>query len=409
MVRRLFLFNPTNEMAIANGHVSYMPPALLKQFEIDLAAFPWIMANENDFILVPEEKKNSLNHLNRFELTLPRLISKPEDIQREEIKNLWLEPWGWSPAVYRCINPFLGFVHRQWQTHPFKQWESYHKHLLSRETGYQLLKNITEIKNQSPNDYDLIHLTESPIVIDQQNDLDLILKQISAPAIVKTPFSASGRGLYRIRTKQDDPSESPWVRGMLRRQGKIYIEKMLPKIQDVSFQFMLSNSKIKYCGHNFFYADASGQFAGCAIGEPNAQSKIFEDKTMLKTALNQASVLIKAGLNQMKLNQRYVGPAGVDGIFFKHHDGRILLQPCLEINLRHNMGMANIFFKKKLHPEARGIWKTGLFKKNEWQKFCEEHFAKAPLIVSDGKIRHGFLPFVTPEANNGFGAWLMLE
>ncbi|WP_462318594.1 hypothetical protein [Marinilabilia sp.] len=409
MVRRLFLFNPTNEMAISNGQVSYMPPAQLKQFEKDLAALPWLMADENDFILVPEEKKGCLSHLTEYGLPLPRLISKPEDIQNEGIDNLWFEPWGWSPAVYRFLNPFLKFAHSKWSEHPFSNWKNHHKHLLSRDTGYQLLEVITKIKSQSPNDYDLIHLPDAPMVVDQEKDLDLVLKHMAPPSVVKTPFSAAGRGLFRIRTKEDDPAQSPWVKGMLKRQGKIYIEKMLPKIQDVSFQFWLSENSIRYCGHNFFYADPSGQFAGCAIGPPDDKSRLFKEDAILNKALKQASILLETGLKQMNLNQKYIGPAGIDGIFFRNFDGRTLLQPCLEINLRHNMGMVNIFFKKKLHPKAIGIWKTGLFRQNEWMKFCREKSEKAPLKVSDGQISHGFLPFVAPDNSNKFGAWLMLE
>ncbi|MBZ4677162.1 MAG: hypothetical protein JG782_1782, partial [Anaerophaga sp.] len=48
MVSKLFLFNPTNELAIANGQVSYMPPANLRRFENDLASLPWILSDEDD-------------------------------------------------------------------------------------------------------------------------------------------------------------------------------------------------------------------------------------------------------------------------------------------------------------------------------------------------------------------------
>ncbi|PWD98764.1 ATP-grasp domain-containing protein [Marinilabilia rubra] len=409
MMRRFFLFNPTNEMAIANGQVSYMPPAHLKQFENDLAALPWLMANENDIILVPEGKMESLSHLAQYDLKLPRLISGPEDINNEGINELWPEPWGWSPAVYRSFKPFNDFIDSSWQTHPFNKWDENHKQLLSRETGYELLKTIKNIKTASPGDFDLIFLPEAPMVIDHEADLSKILESMAPPAVIKTPFSASGRGLYRIRNSQDNPEKSPWVKGMLKRQGKVYIEKMLCKVQDVSFQFMLSEKEINYCGHNFFYADPSGQFAGCAIGEPVINSQILADKTVLETAIEQASTLLGRGLKKMNLSHNYWGPAGVDGIFFKHSDGRLLLQPCLEINLRHNMGMANIFFKKKLHPEAIGSWQTGLFQKEEWKKFCHEKKKSMPVILCDGKIRHGFLPFVSPENPQLFGAWLTLK
>ena len=185
-------------------------------------------------------------------------------------------------------------------------------------------------------------------------------------------------------------------------------DTLLNKIQDVSFQFMIKENNVEYIGHNFFYTDTSGQFAGCDIGGPVNHSRLFNDREKINTAIFQAANLIKQGIELLKLDKQYEGPAGIDGIFFKDDEGLLKLQPCLEINLRYNMGAANIFLKKRIHPEAKGIWKTGVFKNNEWMNFCLERTRKNPPRFTNRKLHHGFLPFTDPNGNKLFGAWLEL-
>lgn len=406
MKSRLFFFNPTNEMAIANGEVSYMPPRNLLKFEHDMAALPWLLGDDKDFVLVKEKKENSLEHLSGYNWKIPKIISSPDDLPQTSRQNLWFNPWGWSPSVYKHFKEFLPFVHPQWEDHPFSKWNDHMADLLSRETGYQLLKTLKEIKSDNENHYSLISLPENPLQITKQEDLPDILKKLSPPLIIKTPFSASGRGLFRIRSLDDAPEDSQWVKGMLKRQGKIYIEKMLNKIQDVSFQFYLTENSIKYLGHNFFYTEASGQFAGCAIGYPENDSSLFADQKKVNEAILQATELLKEGLEKSEVYKHYTGPAGIDGIFFEDENGSLRLQPCLEINFRYNMGYANVLFKRKMHPSARGRWKTGIFAKEEWQQFCKTEKEKHPVQMLDGNPVKGFIPFVDPNSRKTFGAWL---
>jgi hypothetical protein len=406
MNSRLFFFNPTNEMAIANGQMSYMPPRNLHQFEQDLASLPWLLGDENDFVLVRQKQGNSLEHLHKFDWGIPKIISSPEDLQLSRKQEVWFAPWGWSPAVYRHFRQFELFAHPQWDNHPFSDWKTHMAELLSRETGYKLLKTLSQIKSVNKNHYSLISLPEMPLQVSRQEDLPGILKKLSPPLIVKTPFSASGRGLFRIRSHEDAPDNSQWVKGMLKRQGKIYIEEMLHKIQDVSFQFFMTESTIEYLGHNFFYTETSGQFAGCAIGEPENDSKLFSNGKKVQEAILQAAELLKEGIEKSGLHKQYTGPAGIDGIFFEDENGRLKLQPCLEINFRYNMGYANVLFKQKMHPTAKGKWKTGIFVKEEWQQFCKNETKKHPIQILDGKPVKGFIPFVDPGSSKKFGAWL---
>ncbi|MFO8001404.1 MAG: hypothetical protein R6U46_09175 [Marinilabilia sp.] len=409
MYSRLFLFNPTNEMAIANGQVSYMPPRHLFNFEKDLATLPWIFGTKNDFVLIPEKAGHSLEFLNDHGWDIPNPVSGPGDIPEWARGNLVFEPWGWSPAVYRQFRPFYEMVHPGWHNHPFSSWEKAHATILSRDTGYSLLNTISVFWKQSPDEYPLLYLPGQPLVVYHQKELASVMKQCTPPLLVKTPWSASGRGLFRIRDNNDDPSRSPWVKGMLQRQGKIYIEKTLDKIQDVSFQFFIEKGRIQYLGHNFFYADQTGQFSGCAVGPPVNEHPLFQDQGKIDEAVRQGAHLVKKGLENLSPELNYTGPAGVDGIFFRDENNQLKLQPCLEINLRYNMGLANIYLKRFIHPDARGIWKTGAFNQINWEAFCHQRKQENPPQLMKGKLRRGFLPLISPVGNKNFGVWLETE
>jgi hypothetical protein len=376
---------------------------------MDMAALPWLLGTEKDYILVRKKEGNSIQHLERFNWDLPSLVTSPEDLSSKDQHNLWFSPWGWSPAVYRHFKPWEPFSHPLWSSNPFANWRKELAGILSRETSYQLLKKIFAIKSANPSAYSLITIPDMPMEVYKEENLTEILQKQSPPLIVKTPFSASGRGLFRIRTAEDAPEKSLWVKGMLKRQGKIYIEKMLRKVQDVSFQFYMNPDEITFLGHNYFYAEASGQFAGCAIGIPETSSPLFRDQKLVSESIGQASELLHKGVSALGLNKHYTGPAGIDGIFTEDTNGKLKLQPCLEINLRYNMGYANVLFKQKMHPEAKGKWKTGIFTKEGWREFCQKESKKHPVKMLDGKPISGFIPFVDPEGNKLFGAWLHLR
>ncbi len=410
MNSQLFFFNPTNEMAIANGCNSYMPPSHLRKFEEDLATLPWILGTNKDYILVKKIAGNSLSHLTNIGWNVPTPVTGPSEITSTyNQEGLIFSPWGWSPAVYRHFKPFEKLAASQWQNHPLKKWNVQAAHLLSRETGYKLLETVGRINSEIKNANSCIYIPPPPMRITNRKELLNILTEFPPPLVIKTPWSASGRGLFRIRDKSDGPEKSSWVTGMLRKQGTLYVEKMLNKIQDVSFQFMIEKDNIKYLGHNFFYTDPSGQFAGCAIGHPDTLNTLFDDDRSINTAINTASQILKQGIEELNIDKYYKGPAGVDGIFFEDENGLLKLQPCLEINLRYNMGLANIYLKDRIHPNASGLWKTGVFKKAEWKQFCEVNSQKKILNFVDGKLCQGFLPFVEPDENKQFGAWLDLK
>ena len=51
----VFYFNPTCELAVANGEFSYMPPKLLREFEEDCSILPFVFATPDDVVLTDKK------------------------------------------------------------------------------------------------------------------------------------------------------------------------------------------------------------------------------------------------------------------------------------------------------------------------------------------------------------------
>jgi len=122
----------------------------------------------------------------------------------------------------------------------------------------------------------------------------------------------------------------------------------------VSFHFMAEAEKIIFLGAVFFETDQKGQFLGCYLRFPEREDI---DNALIAEACSQTSELLLKTLQETEINKKYQGPLGIDAIFFENGDGSLKINPCIEINLKHTMGLLNIFIREKIHPEKDGKWK----------------------------------------------------
>src|SRR5665648_132942 len=73
----IFLFNPTCELAVANGSENYMAPAQLRKFEDELSTLPWILANSMDIILADKVPSQQFtDQLESVGFRLPTFLKK---------------------------------------------------------------------------------------------------------------------------------------------------------------------------------------------------------------------------------------------------------------------------------------------------------------------------------------------
>ena len=122
--KRLWIFNPDCEMAIANGSKYYMPPANVVTMAEDLAVLPVFLGESEDWVLV----RNLPDPVFMASVYEP-LHLKAGFIQEAEagiLGEVKGEPWGWSPKMCHWLaERGMG---EEWKTER-KEWYSRRKEI----------------------------------------------------------------------------------------------------------------------------------------------------------------------------------------------------------------------------------------------------------------------------------------
>ena len=97
----LYLFNPDNEISIANGTNGYTPKANISIMADDLAFLSAYLAGKGDYVLVT--KMPDFDFMKSREEVFgldckPVIWEKAQLLSFNEIK-----PWGWSPRVHNLL------------------------------------------------------------------------------------------------------------------------------------------------------------------------------------------------------------------------------------------------------------------------------------------------------------------
>ena len=102
----VFYFNPTCELAVANGSFSYMPPRLLRDFENDCSVLPFVFGKSGDFVLTEKApSKEFILRLTDAGFEMPVFCSLKEMISGKTETIGSILPWGWSPALPDLNSP----------------------------------------------------------------------------------------------------------------------------------------------------------------------------------------------------------------------------------------------------------------------------------------------------------------
>lgn len=401
----LYIFNATSEMAISNGTVSFMPNKILTRFEQDLDILPICYTQEEDVILVnqiPDTKfleslKNVGISIPRFEL-FPQALTNQKFLKEEKGE---LRPWGWSNRIHHQLTPFKAQCNKDYLDQPNANWKIEHKELYSRKLALACLEHIKS--NSLSTKY--ISNDIFPIICTKQSEVEE-LQERWQQIVIKSPWSSSGRGLQVLRKAYINKSVEQALGGVLKSQGYVMVEALVDKQLDFSVQFH-SNGKgqLEYLGFGFFNTNDNGQYQANYIGfTPSifSQSLSKSDQELLINNIEQA--LIKHNIAD-----EYCGYLGVDCMLFLNKDGEMKIQPCLEINLRYNMGTIAIKLDPYIHSESKGTFNIYAEAKSDFVSFNKKMTQEHPFEMKDGKWFKGYLPLTSPNQDKLFGAYIFLE
>lgn len=360
-MKKLYIFNPENDMALASGSPYYMPPASAKKMASDLAMLPAWYADGGSRVLLADNRQ--VEWLQEESALLGQLEGWTE-IPEESIE---LMPWGWSPAL----------LHRLGNKASAKVDMEAIRRLSSRKTAVDLLPKL-RMKGTEGESFWLASVEDVGT-----------FSMKHGRVLLKAPWSGSGKGIQFLCGLPDDNLKG-WVRRIIASQGGVVGEPFYNKVRDFAMEFHASEKGVEFVGYSLFEADTRGIYKENWLASDKAIGKILSEYVP-DEHLKVIGERLREEL-QTLLGNAYQGYLGVDMMVVQTGDG-YAIHPCVEVNLRMNMGVVSrLFFDRHVCAGAVGRYVIEYFpRRGEALHFHEEMKREHPLCLKGGKIKAGYL------------------
>jgi len=372
--------------------------------EFDLSILPFIFCTENDYVLTENPPSEMfLDYLKNLGFELPSFKSLAELEAMPPGSFDAIVPWGWSPSAHFKLKNLKEKCGIEFRNSPLFEWNDEHKLLYERSTSLNLLYQI--LKNNPPHWF--IDPNRCGVKAESFEKIEVMLKKHSS-IVLKAPVSSSGRGIQIIRRQHLNASNKQWISGVFKQQNYLIVEPYLEKLIDLSFQFEVkNNSEVLYHGFSVFETNSNGQYKRTFI-HPDLIS-IFQGEAIfeVKEKIEITAGILKKVLYESDFLHNYRGYLGIDALLYRDQN-KLMIQPCIELNCRMNMGIICQLLEKKIDQKASGKFEISPKKTDEFQIFNHNILTTSELIHRDGKIYSGSLPLTEPNPNSKFGAYLSL-
>lgn len=287
---KIHIFNPENDLALADGHPGFTAPASARAMRSELSWLPSWWAAEGDLVWDGES---------------PLSLQSGDEIV----------PWGWSPAlVHQLRRAGVGdeFLPTAEQMEALRQ-------LSHRRTAVEALRQMRADGLCGE------WLCGESVLCGDMSQVDEALSRWLA-AVLKAPWSSSGKGL---RTSAQ-PDVRRWAANTISQQGSVVAEQWLHKMVDLAMEFELDGrGGVCYRGLSLFHTTPAGAYQGNWLADEEVKRQWLAQCVSLDL-LDEVCVWWTARLS----GYAYRGPVGIDMMLCREG-----ICPCVEINWRMTMGM----------------------------------------------------------------------
>ena len=364
-----YIFNPENDLALADGGVNYCPTPAASQIAYDLASLPLWFAGKEDCVMLPDSV-----HLEYYNyISSIFTISNPYSNDRHGDVTSCM-PWGWSPQIKRRLR-VMGFN----RFLPSDDSISAIRDFSNRRSSIRILSALKEKG---------IHTPPLPLYCTTPDEVAEFVNSRSR-CVVKAPWSGSGKGIAWGIGRVETPMEH-FYKGVIRRQGGVVCEEYLEGKVEFAMEFYTDGKIVTFAGYSLFKS-FKGSYSGNVLAT-DCDIERFLSQYITLDELLKLKQLMPEILNPLISDTGYIGYFGVDMMIYDDN-GSICLNPCMELNFRMNMGMvARIFYDRYVADGCMGEYRVDFFKKPEEAYATHSiHKSAYPLEVNDGKIESGYL------------------
>ena len=315
-MRSIFIFNPENDLALANGGPNYTAPPFAQQLRRDLQLLPAWYAPAGSAV-VCKGAKRAQRWLNAQGLNVEAM--EPEWLRG--IGGCRFEPWGWSPAMLHWLEGRGVGRDCLPTTAQVDGWRG----LSHRRTSLAIHRAIAAMAGGP--------LSPEPVELDR---LDAVLRFAAAhpSCYVKSPWSGSGRGVYRV-LQPSARDFAQWCSGIIKRQGSVMCEQALDRCLDFALELRCSGGGCRVDGYSVFASDFHSQYAhGIVAGADELRAMVAE----LYPGFDAVEQMAVESVRRV-VAARYTGWIGLDMLLYRTSGGTVGIDPCVELNLRPTMGL----------------------------------------------------------------------
>ena len=394
----LYLFNPDNEISIANGTNGYTPKANISIMAGDLAFLSAYLAKNDDYVLVARMPDLNFMKGRREVFGLdcqPIIWEKAQLLSFNEIK-----PWGWSPRVHNLLKDLKSRCNEKFRESVMATWSEERRGLYSRRVAAACL---TDMIRAIPG------IGEEVIPCECRTLAEIRLLSEKRDIVVKAPWSSSGKGVLFIPKGQMTGKEEEVLSGFLHKQGYVMVEKRLNRVLDFAMEFFADEwEQVHFIGYSLFETDKRGVYKENLL----AADRVIEARISTYVSaeiLHQVGRALQVELAEV-IKGSYEGYLGVDMMICRTQNSGYAIHPCVEINLRMNMGVvARLIYDNYVCDGGQGRYVIEYYAKpgEAWHS----HLAlqeKHPLYLENGKVKSGYLSLTPVENNTSYQAYILI-
>ena len=390
--KALYLFNPEHDLALASGEANYMAPASARRMASELALLPMWYAEEGSAVLAPSAY--NLNYLKQMQelLDIPvHLITEPELAIEQDLD---IRPWGWDVALRKRLS-VLGvdevLLPSMGQLNDLREYSH-------RSKAVALLPELQLNECFCGESYYLKTPEEWKRFVEGRKE-----------CLLKAPLSGSGKGLNWCKGIFT-PFISGWCTRVAASQGGVIAEPIYNKVEDFAMEFYSDGAgELTFVGYSLFHTGKSGMYEGNRLLSNGAIRKQLAQYIPLEALMDLENCL-KYRLSAL-VGTVYKGYLGVDMMicrFPENEKSVFRIHPCVEINLRMNMGViARFLHDRYVRPGSTGRFVIDYHpSEGEALQEHERMSATYPLEIREGRVYSGYLPLVPVHRRSCYRAWI---
>lgn len=390
--KALYLFNPEHDLALASGEANYMAPASARRMASELALLPMWYAEEGSAVLAPSaynldyvKKIQELLGLSVDLITEPELAIEPD---------LDIRPWGWDVALRKRLS-VLGvdevLLPSMGQLNDLREYSH-------RSKAVALLPELQLNEYFCGESYYLKTPEEWKRFVEGRKE-----------CLLKAPLSGSGKGLNWCKGIFT-PFISGWCTRVAASQGGVIAEPIYNKVEDFAMEFYSDGAgELTFVGYSLFHTGKSGMYEGNCLLSNEAIRKKLSQYIPLEALMDLENCL-KYRLSAL-VGTVYKGYLGVDMMICRFPENEkpvFRIHPCVEINLRMNMGViARFLHDRYVRPGSTGRFVIDYHpSEGEALQEHERMSATYPLEIREGRVYSGYLPLVPVHRRSCYRAWI---